>query len=949
MFSFSSNPRLRWLVLPLAAAAILVCAALAVAAAGDLDPSFDGDGKLIQNLGQVRRDGPATSIVRQSDGKYVIAGSKNAISEASGGDDFLVARYMPDGSLDPSFGGDGIVTTDFGGTERANDIELGAGGIIVVAGSGTTQLVARYEPDGDLDPTFDGDGKVSSDLFPGAESTRALAIDSAGRIVVVGSVGSPADMTVSRYSSAGILDVSFNGGGSRKVDLGGDDKAESVAIGSGDKVVVAGTSASLFALVRLNADGSLDTDADADPGTHFDSDGIVSTDVGTGNDAANDVAIQSDGKVLAVGNSGSNFGLARYNSADGSLDTSFDPVGNDGTVTTGFGANTDGRAESVSLDAGAKIVVAGTVQTTPPGTFDFAAARYNPNGSLDSTTDADPSTHFGTDGLVTNPEGDGLLGVRAEPGGTVIAAGQTLGAAAVARYEADGDLDPTFSGNGIADDPLISEPSGDFVSSGYIYPDGRILALGSTSLGERGGFNFGLARYNADGSLDSSFGSGGVATVSFSPGGFESVGNVLVGADGKIVAAGFDDADGVGGVPGGAVYARLNTDGSLDPSFSGDGKLIINDSRTGEGLLADGSLVTTTLNGGSELIRKFTVAGVPDLSFGGGDGIAPFLPTGGSNDVLGLAGGKFVVAFRASGDAGLARYESDGDLDLSFGGGDGFVTTDFDPGIGVQVIAQPDAKFVMVGGVGDFGVIRYTPEGAPDPAFGGGDGLVIDDFGASERARDVALQADGKILVGGNSITLGDPTSGDFALARYTPTGDPDTSFGGGDGKVLTSFGPANDFGVAVGLQAGGNIVLAGTSVAIDPGGDHALARYLPDGETPGPGPGPGPEPGPGPGPGAGGADTTPPETTINKKPKKKTEKAKAKLKFSANEAGSTFECRLKGKGVKKKLRTFKPCAATVKYKKLKPGKKKFDVRATDSAGNVDPTPAKAKWKVIEA
>jgi Tol biopolymer transport system component len=98
---------------------------------------------------------------------------------------------------------------------------------------------------------------------------------------------------------------------------------------------------------------------------------------------------------------------------------------------------------------------------------------------------------------------------------------------------------------------------------------------------------------------------------------------------------------------------------------------------------------------------------------------------------------------------------------------------------------------------------------------------------------------------------------------------------------------------------------------------------------------------------GGGAVDTDPPETTISKQPKKKSPKAKAKLAFTSDEPGSTFECALKGKGVKKKLKKFKPCdSGTAKYKKLKDGKKKFRVRATDAAGNVDPSPAKAKWKV---
>ena len=108
------------------------------------------------------------------------------------------------------------------------------------------------------------------------------------------------------------------------------------------------------------------------------------------------------------------------------------------------------------------------------------------------------------------------------------------------------------------------------------------------------------------------------------------------------------------------------------------------------------------------------------------------------------------------------------------------------------------------------------------------------------------------------------------------------------------------------------------------------------------------PELGPGANRAAAAADNDPPETTITKQPSD-SEKTKAKLTFTSSEPGSTFECALKGKGVDKDLKQFKPCdSGKAKYKHLEPGKKKFQVRATDAAGNVDPTPAKAKWKVLD-
>jgi uncharacterized delta-60 repeat protein len=275
-------------------------------------------------------------------------------------------------------------------------------------------------------------------------------------------------------------------------------------------------------------------------------------------------------------------------------------------------------------------------------------------------------------------------------------------------------------------------------------------------------------------------------------------------------------------------------------------------------VLPDGSLVTTTnQNGGNQVIRKFTPAGDPDTSFGGGDGIVPFPPFDSARDVLALADGRFVVAFREIGqESALARYEVDGDLDLTFGGGDGFVRSGLQSTFVEELVAQPDGKLIMVGdtpgAAPDFSVVRFTPDGVLDTGFGGGDGLVTEDFGLSENARDVALQADGKIVVAGDSMNGPfDDTGGNFALARYTPAGEPDPSFGGGDGKLLTNFLPAaTDFGRAVGVQPGGNIVVAGWTLGNNNRrGDLAFARYLGVGDPP-PGPGPAPDPGPPPGPG---------------------------------------------------------------------------------------------------
>jgi uncharacterized delta-60 repeat protein len=179
--------------------------------------------------------------------------------------------------------------------------------------------------EGDLDTTFDSDGKVTTAIGASDNEAYSVAIQSDGKIVAAGSSknGSNYDFALARYNTDGTLDTNFGTGGKVITAIGSStDVAESVAIQSDGKIVAAGFSNNGsnndFALVRYNTNGTLDTT--------FDSDGKVTTAIGSANDAAYSVAIQSDGKIVAAGfsNNGSNndFALVRYNT-NGSLDTSF--------------------------------------------------------------------------------------------------------------------------------------------------------------------------------------------------------------------------------------------------------------------------------------------------------------------------------------------------------------------------------------------------------------------------------------------------------------------------------------------------------------------------------------------------------------------------------------------------------------------------------------------------
>jgi uncharacterized delta-60 repeat protein len=417
-----------------AAAFLVATASPGVAVPGDLDPAFGGgDGRVTTDFGDVDR---ADGVAVQADGKIVVAGSAGG----RGGPDFAVARYNADGSLDPTFDGDGKVTTDFASShDQGFAVALQADGKIVVAGEAFLMdldfALARYNTDGSLDPTFGGgDGKVSTDLgLSENDAALAVAIQADGKIVAAGYVrrelfhpNYPEDFAVARFNADGSPDLDFGVGGNVTTDLESDsDVAYGVAFQADGKIVAVGSihvpsATTDFGLARYNTDGSLDTT--------FDGDGKLTTHFGV-SDSAAAVALQGDGKIVAAGNVliGSNFdfGLARYNT-NGSLDTTFD---GDGKVTTGF-ADSD-SANEVAIQGDGKIVAAGSASMS--GDSEFALARYNTNGSLDTT--------FGGDGRVTTDFGglDTARGIAIRGDRRLVAVGCTscsdASDFAVARYK----------------------------------------------------------------------------------------------------------------------------------------------------------------------------------------------------------------------------------------------------------------------------------------------------------------------------------------------------------------------------------------------------------------------------------------------------------------------------------------------------------------------------------
>ncbi|MFL6335169.1 MAG: Calx-beta domain-containing protein [Pyrinomonadaceae bacterium] len=387
--------------------------------------------------------------------------------------------------------------------------------------------------------------------------------------------------TTPASAAAGDLDPSFGSGGRVTTDFGGFEAAYAVAVQADGKLVVtggggqdiAGQVFGDFYVVRYRSDGSLDTG--------FGSGGKVLTDFGNTSDLASAVAVQADGKIVVVGFSSSlrpfpdpshaDFALARYN-ADGTPDSSF---GTDGKVKTVLSTENNSAAGAVAVQADGRLVVAGIVEThSINGEIfsDFAVVRYNADGTLDST--------FGTGGVVTLDfdQSDGAAGLVLQPDGRIVLAGSAwkiaggLGLpAACAVARLNTNGTPDAAFDGDGKE-TITFLGVDECSAVAIQPDGRLIVAGSASTGRNlDEPDFALARLNSNGTLDQTFGERGRVLVDFDSGSDNPVG-VAVAPGGRILAGGYTfRRNGFDGPF--LAAARFNPDGSPDNTFGAGGRV----------------------------------------------------------------------------------------------------------------------------------------------------------------------------------------------------------------------------------------------------------------------------------------------------------------------------------------------------------------------------------------
>ena len=414
------------------------------------------------------------------------------------------------GSIDPSFGRDGRVVSDFGPRDSATDILAQRDGRLLVAGTTRwrsprggiiSPALLRFWPGGKLDRSFSGNGMALLRIFrpSGEEGTRrcaqfrdetaTLARAPRHRILLASSCGG--EVTVARYQDDGSLDRSFGRRGSVTTDINpGLNHVMDIALSKDMKIVVAGFSrlagggGDLLIMARYRRNGKLDRS--------FGDEGTVITDFGTGTYVnALGLAIQDDGKLVVSGTVGNNWIVARF-LEDGELDPSFSDDGIAYTAPALIGA-----AYDVEIDRRGRIVACGESRGSQHVSV-FGLARYLPDGSLDE--------RFGTGGTVRTPFGAdrpaGASALEIQPDGKIVLTGTSFSGPfedseqrfALARYRKSGRLDRRFGNNGrVVSGFRRSVDEEDFGEAVALQRNGRIVAGGSSNLGANR--DFGLIRY----------------------------------------------------------------------------------------------------------------------------------------------------------------------------------------------------------------------------------------------------------------------------------------------------------------------------------------------------------------------------------------------------------------------------------------------------------------------
>jgi uncharacterized delta-60 repeat protein len=692
------------------------------------DPSFGSGGKVFTPFFGSRIDVVASSVA-QPDGRVIVAGT----SGNPGEEDFALARFNANGTIDTTFGTSGQVRTDLGGGDTVRNVTLQADGKILVAGwsdePGTTAAaVARYNANGSLDTTFGVGGvvRIHPSTINYAEVVRSLA---GGKILVGGYTGVPeygsGDFLVARLTATGALDPTFGTGGITITDVAGNTDSLGTLIVSGDKVIAAGSSTvgSVYAfnndvvLVRYDSAGKID-------GT-FGTGGKVIVHAGTVEGVA-DGALRSDGSIVLADNVLTQAAVRQF-TPNGAIDTAFGKGG-----SAAINVFPTDRVRSLALVAGGKILLGGAVGDANLDDGDVAVYRMNANGTLDTT--------FGKQGIAVMPR----------------AGEQTLGGMTV---RSDGSAVVAWS-------------------------------TGSTPRPEPNP-NFDLARFTPTGAIDTTFGKGGTASTDFLSQVRAVAADVAVQSDGKIVAVGLSESGGL--VPHSFVaITRYLPGGQLDTSFGVGGRVTgMEGDATRVFVRPDGKIVVAMIGTNQRTwFLQFTAKGAPDATFGtnGVVDTGVYAERGGANIVRQQDGKLLVAGVSENAQPApleIVRLTADGKFDGTFGTGGAATAAvgDFTP---YSLAILPSGGLVVGGAnipsriqpvVTQLALVGFTGNGALDKSFGTGGETIVTDGPTTNEAVAIAVQSGGEIVVASGRDR-------NMRLSRFYQNGVRDPFFGASNGSV---------------------------------------------------------------------------------------------------------------------------------------------------------------------
>lgn len=800
---------------------------------GDLDTTFGvSGGYVVSDFLAAQVNEVANDVAVQTDGKIVVVGSRFA---AVNNVDYLVARYNADGTLDTTFSGDGIFLLNNSNSDNLNAVAIQTDGKIVAVGqsnSSSEAYVIRLNTNGTLDTTFSGDGIFE---ISGAGIALSVALQTDAKIVI-GSRGLSGESIIIRLNTNGALDTTFDTDGI--VSLSPNHyEPYGLAIQSNGRIVVAGTSSISaggdISTVRLLTSGAFDTS--------FDTDGISITSVYAGDSEARSLAIQTDGKIVVGGGPGANgseteAAIVRYNS-DGSLDTSFD---GDGIKLSNLNiGNGDKYFNDIAAQTDGKILAIGDTTYSVASLFvieDFTIFRLNSDGSFDSSFDGN--------GIARSQWCEQGSDLALQTDGKIVAIGSqerllnpTDNAVCTQRFNDDGAVDTSLNlaaSDGTMKQTVLSAQEFTSVEAIASLPNGKILVAGWGEVPNQSYNTAKLMRLNTNGTLDTSFMDEGIFEYTNSS--TSTFFNDL-----KILSDGSFLVVGEAGIPVGGIVAKFTSAGILDTNFSGDG-IFTNNAITriyGVAVQTDGKIIGCGSNGSGLAPRNGKIVRISATGTLEQDTFSNF-GNANSNEIFECAlqsDGKLIVAgYGNNGTSdfiGISRKLSTFASDATFGVS-GIVTNDLSATLNdraTDLVVQTDNK-IVVSSTGfntdrDFAVLRYDANGALDPNFTenfGTNGVSLIDFvigNPNDEANALLIQPDGQFLVGGAS----NAGAGErFGLAKLNANGSPTLGWGT-LGRTLTVF-PNNDARItALSFHLNDKFLAAGrTWNGTDY--DFAVARY---------------------------------------------------------------------------------------------------------------------------